>query len=94
MENFKSTAKVAASVALGVIAGAAIGVLFAPHKGSKTREKIAGNAKKMAKDLKNKVTGEIDSLKDEANNLEKRAEDKLLGLKNGMEATAKDFVKN
>ncbi|UPT70746.1 MAG: YtxH domain-containing protein [Flavobacterium sp. JAD_PAG50586_2] len=49
-----STTKVVGALVVGAAVGAALGVLFAPKKGSETRQDIADNAKKMSKNLKNK----------------------------------------
>ena len=49
-----NTSKILAALAIGVAAGAVIGVLFAPDKGSETRKKISDQGKKLGEDLKNK----------------------------------------
>lgn len=52
MENTKSNTTTILSVALaGAAVGALLGILFAPDKGSKTREKLSGGARKLANDL-------------------------------------------
>lgn len=65
--------KVVLGVIGGVAVGAILGVLLAPHKGSKTRKKILNKGKDYADELKSKfdgvlesVTGKYDSLLDEA----------------------------
>lgn len=65
--------KVVLGVIGGVAVGAILGVLFAPHKGSKTRKKILNKGKDYADELKSKfdgvlesVTGKYDSLLHEA----------------------------
>jgi gas vesicle protein len=58
MENSNNnTGKIVGAIVLGAVVGGALGVLLAPEKGSVTRSKIAGGAKDMATDLKNKITG-------------------------------------
>ena len=52
MKNSNDAFKVIGALVLGAAAGAALGVLFAPKKGSETRQEIAENAKKMTKKLK------------------------------------------
>lgn len=47
--------KLLAAFAVGAAAGAVLGVLFAPDKGEKTREKIKDKGKKFAGDAKEKV---------------------------------------
>ena len=49
--------KTAAGVLLGVGIGALLGILFAPHKGSKTRRKIMNKGQNYAEELKGKFDG-------------------------------------
>lgn len=46
----------------GLATGAALGILFAPEKGSDTRKKIANKSKDSLEDLKNKYNSAIDQL--------------------------------
>jgi gas vesicle protein len=78
MENSKnSNVKLIGALLLGAVVGTAIGILFAPAKGSKTRNKIADDAKDMAESLKNKLNGEINSLQQRAADLKSDAKGKM-----------------
>lgn len=88
MGNSNNALKVVGSLVLGAATGAALGVLFAPHKGSKTRKNIAGTAKKMTKELKKKFKGEIKGLKNKADKFESKIEDKYDNLKDGIQHKA------
>ena len=58
MKNSNEAGKLIAALLVGAIVGAAVGVLMAPDKGSKTRKKIAKKAKNVAV-LQNKRWNEI-----------------------------------
>ncbi|MEO8234129.1 MAG: YtxH domain-containing protein [Flavobacterium sp.] len=49
--------KTAAGVLLGIGVGALLGILFAPHKGTKTRKKIMRKGQDYADELKGKFDG-------------------------------------
>jgi gas vesicle protein len=49
------------TIALGVLLGAAVGVLLAPDKGSKTRQKL----KEEAKDIKDKISEDFTEVKED-----------------------------
>ena len=60
----------------GLAAGAVLGILFAPEKGSKTRKKIARKSSDYVEDLGEKfnemvntMSQKIDTLKEEANTI-------------------------
>jgi len=69
MDN-SSTVKVVGAVVAGALVGAALGILFAPDKGSKTRKKIMNGAKDLAEDIKQKVKHEANSLDHKAESME------------------------
>lgn len=62
-----NTTKILIAFAAGALAGAAVGILFAPDKGSETRKKIGEEGKKIADSMKNKFLAgkeKFDNLKE------------------------------
>lgn len=57
-----SAGKVLLGVLAGVAAGAVLGILFAPDKGSVTRKKISSKSKEYAGELEDKFNDLIDSI--------------------------------
>lgn len=93
MENSNDTGKVILSLLVGALAGAAVGILFAPYKGSKTRKRLMGSAQGLADDVKQKVKEEITALRAKATELELLAEDKMQDVVNGIQKKV-DTVKH
>lgn len=85
-----STTKVVGALIVGAAAGAALGVLFAPKKGSETRQDIAEKAKKATKNLKDKFQGQVDELKSQVSKAERFLEDNVNGLKSEAESRLAD----
>ena len=74
--NFMNrTGKIITAFAAGAAAGAILGILFAPAKGSDTREKIKDKAKKFTGDLEEKLS---------------KAEQKIKNLKEDIEEAVKE----
>lgn len=80
MAKFNDTATVIGALLVGALAGAAVGILFAPAKGSKTRKKIKNGAMGMAGDIKRKVKGEANVLRNKAEELGEFAAKKVSDL--------------
>ncbi len=56
-------------VLAGVAAGALMGILFAPEKGSRTRRQIANKADDYADDLKEKFEDMVDVINDQCESM-------------------------
>jgi len=72
--------KVILGLLAGIAAGALLGVLFAPDKGTETRRKITKRSKDFVDEVKNKyddfvkgVNEKIDSVKQEADYIKSKA---------------------
>ena len=58
----KDNTKVIAALLVGLAAGAALGILFAPDKGNETRDKLAESLKNLGESIKETASKEIDNL--------------------------------
>ena len=76
MENSNNNAKVIGAIMVGAAIGGALGILFAPDKGSETRKKIVGNTDELTDAIKEKfnifledIKKEVESIKGKANEM-------------------------
>jgi gas vesicle protein len=70
-----STTKTLLGFVAGAAVGAALGVLFAPDKGTETRRKISEQSNDLADNLKGKFTDLVDGVKEKFSSLKGDAED-------------------
>jgi gas vesicle protein len=84
MKRLRSVENIVGALMAGALVGAALGLLFAPNKGSKTRRKIANGASDTVKDLKKKMKKETKALRSKANDLIEYAEDKVDNVANAV----------
>ena len=62
MENSNNTGKMIGAVLVGAAIGGALGILFAPAKGSKTRKKILAKGGDLKDLIHDKIAGVIDQI--------------------------------
>ena len=65
MGNSNNTGKVIGALLLGAAVGGALGILFAPDKGSETRKKIAEKTGDLTESLKEKFKSILKQTKEE-----------------------------
>jgi len=94
MENLDGTGKIIGALIVGAMVGAAIGVLFAPDKGSKTRENIAEGAKDLASEFKKKIKDEMDVLRKKTQDLEDMVESKFDDVKDNLKKETEKAAKS
>lgn len=77
MKNTNVTGKVIGALLVGALVGTAVGILFAPEKGGKTRNKLLTGTKDLAENLQQKLSDELDGLKGKAKKMKAMAEEKV-----------------
>lgn len=58
----KDNTKILIALLAGMAAGAALGILFAPEKGSDTRDKLSDSLKNLGDSIKDRAAEEIENL--------------------------------
>ena len=96
--------KVLAAMLVGLAAGVAIGILFAPDKGSETRDKLTDALKNLGDSIKDRMADEIgnlsevkDKVVDEIKSMAKSAElenTETLGASSSATVHAEETIKD
>jgi gas vesicle protein len=73
----KNSSKGLVALITGLAAGVALGLLFAPDKGTDTRDKLADSLKDLSDSIKEKASEEIDNLTDFKNKVVTNIKSKL-----------------
>jgi gas vesicle protein len=79
-----NTGKVALGILAALAAGAALGILFAPDKGSITRRKIANKGKRYVDDVKEKYNDIVDDVVEKLESIKQSADDLIADGKEKM----------
>lgn len=93
MENLNGTVKVISAVVVGALAGAALGILFAPEKGYRTRRNLMNGAKDLADDLVQRIKDEASVLRSKADDLEELAKEKFEEMTSSAKQDIEEAVK-
>ncbi len=99
--NSNNSSKVIGALMVGTLVGAAVGLLFAPHKGSKTRQNIANgtkdlanSAKDLTNDLRHKANSSFNDLKNQAKSSYNDLTNKAETVTNNVDSRASNFSKD
>ena len=89
--------KILAALLAGLAAGAAIGILFAPEKGSETRDKLNDSLKNLGDSIKDRAADEIGNLTEFKDKVVESIKTKLRGAEDeyvAAQSTASNTVSN
>ncbi|GAA5031191.1 hypothetical protein GCM10011506_21270 [Marivirga lumbricoides] len=93
MKNLNNSENLLVGIAIGALSGAALGVLFAPSEGRKTRKKIAKDVNSFSSNIIDKVNSEAENLKTKANNFLNASEKEAKDVKNTAEKKVNETSK-
>ncbi|MBK8787077.1 MAG: YtxH domain-containing protein [Chitinophagaceae bacterium] len=75
MGNSNNTGKLMGAIMIGAAIGGALGILFAPDKGSETRRKISKKGNDLTDAVKEKFDAIVDKFKKEVEDVKEQAND-------------------
>ena len=78
MQNSNHSGKVIGALLVGALVGAAVGILFAPAKGSRVRSKLTDTASDLADEIKTRLNEEISTMRQQVDELLGMVESKKL----------------
>jgi gas vesicle protein len=81
----KNSSKGLVALITGLAAGVALGLLFAPEKGTDTRDKLADSLKDLSDSIKDKAAVEMDNLTEFKNKVVTNIKSKLKMNEEGIE---------
>jgi len=84
-----SSGKVVLALLAGVAAGAVLGILFAPDKGSETRKKLSGEGDDLKESMKEKFNQFLDDISEKYENVKEEDADSAEKGKTGKEGADK-----
>jgi gas vesicle protein len=95
MENSNGRGRlIIGSLLAGALLGGTLGVLFAPHKGTKTRKNIAKNVKNKASKFKREMNQDGQYLKKKALEFENILEDKMSVATSSLKDKVNELLKS
>jgi gas vesicle protein len=93
MRNLNNSENLLVGIAIGALSGAALGVLFAPSEGRKTRDKIVKDVNKFGNEILDKVNSETENLKSKANKFLHASEEEAKEMKSKAQSKANEASK-